>query len=99
MSIISDKQADAKHARENQLKEQNRLAQLAADVFASDAGKELLEHLVKRFDVCGRTFIPFGDRAEVNALRAAVRDGERAAVMHLVRLIRAGNPDFPIPLP
>ena len=33
MSIISDKQADAKHARENQLKEQNRLAQLAADVF------------------------------------------------------------------
>lgn len=99
MSIVSDKQAAARQTHENQLKEQNRLAQLAADVFASDAGKELLEHLVKRFDVCGRTFIPCGDRAEVNALRAAVRDGERAAVMHLVRLIRAGNHDFPISMP
>ena len=98
MSIITDKQAAARTAHENQLKDQNRLAQLAADVFASEAGKELLEHLVKRFDVCGRTFIPCGDRGDVNALRAAVRDGERAAVMHLVRMIRAGNPDFPIPL-
>jgi hypothetical protein len=53
---------------------------------------------VARFDVTGRTFLPSGERGDVNALRAAVRDGERAAVMHLVRMIRNGNPDFPIPL-
>lgn len=98
MSIIAEKQAEAARAHEKHLADQKRLCQLAADVFASDAGKELLAHLVKRFDVLGRVFIPCGERGDVNALRAAVRDGERAAVMHLLRMIREGNPDFPTPL-
>lgn len=98
MSILTEKQDAAKAAHEKHLNDQKRLCQIAADVFASEAGKELLAHLVARFDVTGRTFLPSGDRGDVNALRAAVRDGERAAVMHLVRMIRTGNPDFPIPL-
>lgn len=98
MSIITDKQAAAAQARQQHLNDQKRLCEIAAEVFASDAGKELLGHLVNRFDVTGRTFLPSGDRGDVNALRAAVRDGERSAVMHLVRMIRCANPDFPFPL-
>jgi len=98
MSILSEKQAVATAANQQHLNDQKRLCQIAADVFASEPGKELLAHLVARFDVTGRTFLPSGERGDVNALRAAVRDGERAAVMHLVRMIRNGNPDFPIPL-
>lgn len=98
MSTLTDKQDHARSIQEARGNDQKRLAQIAADVFAGDTAKELLDHLVKRFDVTGRVFLPCGERGDVNALRAAVRDGERAAVMHLVRLIRAGNPDFPIML-
>jgi hypothetical protein len=98
MSALTDKQEAAAKTRAEHLKDQNRLCQVAAELFATDAGKEILGHLVARFDVTGRCFLPCGDRGDVNALRAAVRDGERAAIMHLVRMIRSGNPDFPIPL-
>jgi hypothetical protein len=98
MSIITDKQDAAARAHKQHLQDHQRLCQVAAEVFASDAGKEILKHLVERFDVLGRCFIASAERGEVNALKAAIRDGERAACMHLVRMIRAGNPDFPIPL-
>jgi hypothetical protein len=98
MSILSDKQEAARQGNHAHLNDQKRLCQIAAEVFASEPAKELLRHLATRFDVTGRTFIPSGERGDVNALRAAVRDGERAAVMHLLRMIRTGNPDFPLPL-
>ena len=98
MSTLSDKMEAASQVEDRRRKDNERFCHLAHDCFNSEAGKELLAHLVARFDVCGRTFIPCNDSGDVNALRAAVRDGERAAIMYLVRLIRASNKDFPIPL-
>jgi hypothetical protein len=39
-----------------------------------------------------------GEKGEVNALRAAIRDGERAAVRYLIDLARRADKDFSIPL-
>lgn len=74
----------------------DRIAQVIAAVFSTDDGREMLEYLVKRFDLAGRTFLPIGERGEINALRAAVRDGERAVIAHLLALARAANPKFSI---
>lgn len=98
MSTIQEKMEQARNAEVARLAEENRLAQIAAELFGSDPGQELLAHLCKRFDVLGRTFIATGDRGDVNALRAAARDGERAAVNHLLRLCRRGDPKFILPL-
>lgn len=97
MSIISDKQASASAVQDSFRKDQDRLSQQIADVFSTETGQEVLGHLVKRFDLTGRSFLAT-DRGEVNALRAAVRDGERAVVSYLIARARAGNKDFPIPL-
>lgn len=97
MSTLEDRIQAAKAAEANRAKDLDRLAQQAAGVFSSDDGKELLGHLVERFGVLGRTFIPT-DRGEVNALRAATRDGERAAVIYLLNLIRKADPKFNFPL-
>jgi len=95
---IADKLAESKIAQDNRRKDQDRLCQIAAEVFASDAGQELLGHICQRFDLLGRTFIASVDRGDVNALRAAIRDGERAAVNYLLSMIRSANPDFKLPL-
>ena len=97
MSIITDKQDAAAATQENFRKEQDRLNQQIAAVFSTDDGRDVLHYLVKRFDLCGRSFLA-GDKGDVNALRAAVRDGERAVVNHLISRARSANKDFPIPL-
>ena len=35
---------------------------------------------------------------EVNAIRAGIRDGERAVVGHILKLCRKGNPQYILPL-
>lgn len=97
MSIISDKQAAAGAVQDSFRKDADRLNQQIADVFSTDTGREVLAHLIKRFDLTGRTFLA-SEKGDVNALRAAVRDGERAVVSYLISRARAGNKDFPIPL-
>jgi hypothetical protein len=97
MSILTDKQALAQASQDQRRKDQDRLCQLAVELFDSESGRELLKHLVERFDLLGRTFLAT-DRGEVNALRAAVRDGERAVVSHLLRMIRKAKSDFDFPL-
>jgi ketosteroid isomerase-like protein len=97
MSIIGDKQAAAAVVQDQRAKERDRLAQQFAAVFSTDDGREVLALLAKRFDLLGRTF-QATDRGDVNALRAAVRDGERAAIHFIFQSIRAAKPDYPFPL-
>lgn len=97
MDSLNDKRAAAVAQQEERRKDHDRLCQIAFEKFSDDAGQELLAHLVKRFDLLGRTFIP-QERGDVNALRAAVRDGERAVVAHVLALCRAADKKFPIPL-
>jgi hypothetical protein len=90
---IDEKLAKAAAENDRRRKDVDRVAQLYAAVFSSPDGQEVLAHLAKRFDLCGRTFIP-AERGELNALRAAVRDGERAVVQYVLSAVRTGNPDF-----
>lgn len=90
---INEKIAANGIEQERRQKDADRTAQLYADVFAGEAGQEVLAHLAKRFDLLGRTFIA-ADRGDLNALRAAVRDGERAVVNHILNLVKTGKPDF-----
>jgi hypothetical protein len=90
---IDEKLAMAGAEHERRRKDSDRTAQLYADVFSTEAGQEVLQHLAKRFDLLGRTFIA-ADRGDLNALRAAVRDGERAVVNHILSLVKTGKPDF-----
>ena len=97
MSTITEKQAANRAAQENHRKELEILSQTAAAVISSEAGQELLAHLWKRFDIEGRTFIPCGERGDVNTIRAAIRDGERAAIKYIFDLARKANPALPHP--
>lgn len=97
MDELSDRRLAAKTADQDRIKREDRICQVAASVLKTEDGKELLSYLIKRFDLTGRVFIA-GDKNEVNALRAAIRDGERACVRHLIDLARKADKDFPIPL-
>jgi hypothetical protein len=97
MDTLTERRAAATAAEADRHKREDRLAQVALAVLRTEDGKELLAHLVKRFDLTGRTFMA-GDKGEVNALRAAIRDGERSVVHHLIALARKADKDFPIPL-
>ena len=97
MDTLTERRAAAAAAEAERHKREDRISQTALAVLRTEDGKELLVHLVKRFDLTGRTFMA-GDKGEVNALRAAIRDGERAVVRHLIDLARKADKDFPIPL-
>lgn len=51
----------------------------------SDRGRFCLEHLVQRFDLFGRVFLPDANGA-VDDVRAGIRDGERAAIRYILEL-------------
>lgn len=97
MSTLREKQLTAAEAQENHLKEADRMNQIYAAVLSTDDGRAMLSNLIKQFNLVGRTFLP-GEKGDVNALRAAVRDGERSVVNYMIQRARAANKDFPIPL-
>lgn len=97
MDTLTEKREAATAAQVRRAKDLERMCQNAAVMFSTDEGRELLTYLATRFDVLGRTFLST-DRGEVNAIRAGIRDGERAVVAHLFHLIRKAKPDFPLPL-
>ena len=97
MDTLSEKRAALASAETDRQRREERIAQVALAVFQTTDGQELLAHLVRRFDLTGRVFLA-SDRGEVNAVRAALRDGERAAVRHLIDLCRRADKDFSIPL-
>lgn len=94
---LQEKQAAASAVQDQRAKDRDRVCQQFAAVFSTDDGREVLAMLVKRFDLLGRTFLAT-ERGDVNALRAAVRDGERAAVQFIFQTIRAAAPDYIFPL-
>lgn len=93
MNDITEKQAKARAAEAERRKQHDRLAQVAAAVLGTQDGQELLAHLQARFGLNERVFI-LGEKGEVNALRAAIRDGERAVVSYLMTLAKRGGADF-----
>jgi hypothetical protein len=97
MDTLSEKRAAVAAVETDRRKREERLAQVALAVLRSQDGQELLSHLIQRFDLTGRVFLS-SDRGEVNAVRAALRDGERTVVRHLIDLCRRADKDFSIPL-
>lgn len=77
--------------------QRQRAIDLADEVFATPAGRELLEHLCAKFHLRGRTFLTPQPHASACPFAAAVRDGERVPVNYLIDLARAANPKFIIP--
>jgi hypothetical protein len=63
---------------------------IASSVFASPDGKALLSHLDSRFGLCERVFIP-AQTGSICPYRAAIRDGERAAIAYLHSLINSAT--------
>lgn len=90
MNDITEKQARAKALEAERRKQGERLAQVAAAVLGTADGQELLAHLGARFGLAERVFIA-RESGEVNALRAAIRDGERAVVAYLHTLAKKGG--------
>ena len=89
MNDIREKQARAKAAEAERRKQAERIEQLAAAVFGTKDGQEWLEHLQARFGLMERVFIG-REGGEVNALRAAIRDGERAVVAYQMAMAKKG---------
>lgn len=94
---LEQKRAEAAKAMAERTSELDRVAALAKEVFSTPAGNDLLRHLIHKYDLLGRSFLPDVD-GRVCIHRSAIRDGERATVNYLITLIRRTTPDFPIPL-
>jgi hypothetical protein len=97
MSDLQEKRLAAQNAEANRRAEADRLAQIAHETFRTEAGTELLAHLCRHFGLTGRSFLP-DSQASLCPYRAAVRDGERAALSHIITLIKKANPAYPLPL-
>lgn len=93
---IDEKKAAAKATAAKQKTEIDRLSQAFAAVLMSDDGKAVINHLWKRFGLDERVFIADANGA-VCPLRAAVRDGERAAIKYILELARKSQPEIPTP--
>jgi len=56
------------------------LQRLVREVFATEAGRELMAHLISRFEVRKPVFRP---EENLNKTAAAIRDGQREVVEYL----------------
>lgn len=77
--------------------ERLRMAEKAEAVFKTKDGAELLEYLCRKYHIRGRSFLNDGARTPCCPYAAATRDGEKAAIWHLIDLARIADPEFPIP--
>lgn len=98
MESISAKKAKAAAKQAVIKNDQDRIAQAFASVLMTEDGKAVIDHLWKRFGVDERVFIADPSGA-VCPLRAAVRDGERAAIKYIFALARKAKPDLKQPEP
>jgi hypothetical protein len=76
---------------------QQRVGAAAARVLATDDGKVLFEYLAGRFHLRGRSFLAAANHAGACPYAAAVRDGEKAALMHVYDLARLADETILIP--
>lgn len=78
--------------------EAERVAQLAKEIFTTPAGEDFLRHLIAKVGLLDRTFLAVPDIQGVCPYRAAIRDGERATVAYILKLIQQANPLYHLPL-
>lgn len=95
---IEAKKAAATAKTANLQKDLDRLSQAFANVLLSEDGQTVMNHLWKRFGVDDRVFIA-DPNGIVCPLRAAIRDGERAAIKYIYELARKSKPDLKPPTP
>ncbi len=95
MSIEAKRAAATAKTTANQ-KDLDRLSQAFAAVLMSEDGKTVMNHLWKRFGIDDRVFINDGN-GSLCPLRAAIRDGERAAIKYIFELARKSKPDLQTP--
>lgn len=74
-------------APEDRDRDKDRIAKLALDTFNTDSGSEFLDYLCDRFGLLNRVFIKDRD-GNVDPIRAAIREGERAVVIEILKAIR-----------
>jgi len=94
--VAENREAAEKRAKEREA-ERQRAVDLADAVFKTPDGRELLEHLCKKFHLHGRAFLTLDARAPACPYAAATRDGEKAPLWYLIELARAADPKFLIP--
>lgn len=91
-------QEERKAARKAELEaEKARMVDLAHEVFTNPAGRELLEHLCRKYHLHGPVFLNAEAAAPSCPFSAAKRDGEKQPLRYLIELCRAADPKFPIP--
>lgn len=89
-----DVEEAVKQAREA---ERKRAVDLADEVFKTPAGRELLEHLCRKYHLRGRVFLCPERGLPTCPYAAATRDGEKAPLHYLIDLARVADPKFLIP--
>lgn len=68
------------------------IAKLCHDTFSTNAGKELLDHLIDHFGILDRVFTAAGNG---DPIKAALRDGERAAICYILKGIQRNHRSGP----
>lgn len=94
---VKEREEQAEARRVAREAEKARAVDLADEVFKTDAGRELLEHLCRKFHLHGRAFLTAEASGPACPYAAATRDGERAPLWYIIDLCRAADPKFPIP--
>jgi hypothetical protein len=96
MPSLNDKKRTKAAIEERHQKDAEILCQKFAELFSSEMGTEILAHLFMRFNVDSRVHIP-DINGQVDPIRAAIRDGERACPLYILAMARKANPKFPHP--
>lgn len=72
-------------------------AKAAATVLETPAGRELFAYLARKYHLRGRAFLSANTNSPACPYAAAVRDGEKAPIMHVYDLARIFDENIPIP--
>ena len=91
---LSEKQAEARAAQELAARANEEAALRYATLFATEDGQWVLEDLKKKVGFNQRVFIRTG-QGTVNALHAAIKDGERAVICDILQMIESAKPKEP----
>lgn len=98
MKTIAEKQAEARAAQDHRRAQDEADMKAIAKLFDSPEGQLVLELLMRRFGVLGMRF-QTGDRGEVNAIRAGIKDGNAEVILFIIQCLKKAGKDtitFPI---
>jgi hypothetical protein len=98
MSAITDRQEAAKQAAADKKAREDADKKAIAKHFATPEGKHVLELLMRRFGVLTPRFIG-GEHGELNALRAARKDGQSDVPLFILGCLKeAGETHITFPI-